>query len=413
MVFRVFLRDIMPAEPDYSQSPRHEVAHIFRRFGSAYKKSTSMTLKQRKVMWAIATCRTPEQGFHSDQCDFCGHIDEDYNSCRDRHCPKCQGVSRHKWVKARLADLLPISYYHVVFTLPHLLHSVILYNRRLFYELLFSSSSQTLLTFGADPKWLGGELGFYGILHTWGQKMWLHPHVHYIVPGGALSSENRWVKPRYPDTFLFPVPGLSKVFRGKFIEGLKKSYYSGNLTIPEGEEHLSGPDEFEKWIDELVNRNWVVYCKQPLNGAEKVIRYIGRYTHRVAMSNHRIISVEKDGVRFWYKDYKDKKTRWKRACLQPYEFIRRFLWHVLPDGFHKIRHYGFLANGRCKAKVDQIRHILAFEHHEDGLSIDDPVIKCPECGIGFLRPISIITRWGKNIVNRVSFNQTLYAFNTS
>ena len=403
----------MAAQPDDYQTPRYEVAHIFRRYGNEYRSSSAMTRKQHAVMSAIATCRTSQYGYHVDQCDACGHIDYDFNSCRDRHCPKCQGVSRHKWIKARLSDLLPIPYYHVVFTLPHLLHSLILYNRRLIYELLFSSSSQTLLSFGADPKWLGGEIGFYGILHSWGQKMWQHPHVHFIVTGGALTSDDRWIKPRYPSKFLFPVRALSKVFRGKFIEAIKKAYYRGELVIPEGERYLSRADEFEQWIDQLANRDWVVYCKKPFGDAEQVVRYIGRYTHRVAMSNRRILSIEKDAVHFWYKDYKRKNTKWAKACLKPEEFTRRFLWHVLPDGFHKIRHYGFLANGRCKTKLAQIRQILKVDQHDHDVSLNESVIRCPECGKGSLWPIRIVNRWGQIIANSLNFNKPGYAFDTS
>ena len=250
-----------------------EVADIFQMYGEEYRAHNGMTKKQYNVMRAIANCRSSVYGHHMDKCDKCGHIEREYNSCRDRHCPKCQGISRRKWVDAKIKDLLPVPYYHAVFTLPHLLHSLISYNKALIYDLLFSSSSETLLTFGRDPKWLGGTIGFYGVIHTWGQTLWQHPHIHYIVPGGAITSGNHWVTPPYRGKFLFPVRALSKVFRGKFIEGLKKAYEKGDLLFPDKEQHLKQKDKFEKWINRLVSRNWIVYCKRPFKKAEDVVRY--------------------------------------------------------------------------------------------------------------------------------------------
>lgn len=403
---------MVSAQPEYCQPPRFELADIFRKYGKVYRGTTGITAKQHAVMSAIENCRTSQYGYHVDQCDTCGHIDYDFNSCRDRHCPKCQGVSRQKWVKARLSDLLPVPYYHIVFTLPHLLHSITLYNKQLVYELLFDSASKTLLSFGRDPKWLGGEIGFYGILHSWGQTMWQHAHVHFIVPGGALTERGRWVQPKYGNKFLFPVRALSKVFRGKFIELLKKAYDCGDLVIPDTDGYLSRKDQFEQWINMLVNRDWVVYCKPPLGDAEQVVAYIGRYTHRVAISNHRIISIEKDHVCFWYKDYKANNMEWDKITLKSHEFIRRFLWHVLPEGFHKIRHYGFLANGRCKAKLARIREMLNIHHRDDEPMATHSPVKCPKCGIGSLWPIRIINRWGHIIARTLTLNGPGYAFDT-
>jgi len=404
----------MKTSADNFQRPQFEVSDIFRLYGKEYRSHNGMTKKQHAVMSAIENCRTSDYGFHVDQCNRCGYTETDFNSCRDRHCPKCQGISRKKWVKKRLKEVLPVAYFHAVFTLPHLLHSFILYNKKLIYDLLFSSSSETLLTFGRDPKWLGGEIGFYGILHSWGQTLWHHPHIHFIVSGGALTDDGRWIEPKYKDKFLFPVHALSKVFRGKFIEGLKSAYYCGDVELPPDLADLSRPDNFESWIDDLVGRDWIVYCKPPFGDAEEVIRYIGRYTHRVAISNQRIVRVENDEVDFRYKDYKANNIVWQTTTLKAQEFIRRFLWHVLPKGFHKIRHYGFLANGRCKAKVEQIRRLLESESIEDDCSMNDNFrITCPECGQGKLYPVLVVNRFARVISDFVSFHKIGYAFDTS
>ncbi len=380
----------MITSQEYKTTPKWEVADIFRSHGKYYRRNNAMTARQHKVMSAIINCRTAKYGFHVDQCDRCGHSQEEYNSCRDRHCPKCQGVSRRKWVAKRIEDILPVKHYHVVFTLPHQLHDIIRYNRRFIFDLLFASSAATLLAFGRDPKWLGGEMGFYGVLHTWGQTLWAHPHVHYIVPGGALTKDNRWVEPTYPGKFLFPVRALSKVFRGKFIEGLKTAYAKGDIVIPEGLGELRAPAGFEQFIDQVVSRNWVVYCKPPFGEAEEVVRYVGRYTHRVAISNNRIEAVEADEVRFSYKDYRRRQRVWREMTLSSPEFIRRFLWHVLPAGFHKIRHYGYLSNGHRRAKVAFIRALLKQrEQLIPPVSQHISGIDCPACEKGHLRPVVI------------------------
>lgn len=404
----------MNADTVNSQRQNVEVADIFRLYGGEYRSQNGLTKKQHTVMSAIGSCRTSDYGYHIDLCNRCGYTESDFNSCRDRHCPKCQGISRRKWVRNRLGEALPVAYYHVVFTLPHQLHSFILFNKRLIYDLLFASSSETLLTFGRDPKWIGGEVGFYGILHSWGQTLWHHPHVHFIVPGGALSEDGRWLEPRYKKKFLFPVHALSKVFRGKFVEGLKCAYYRGDTAIPPDLSEAEQPDNFERWIDDLVNRDWVVYCKPPFGDAEEVIRYLGRYTHRVAISNQRIVGAENGEISFRYKEYKSSTVVWRTMTLKAQEFIRRFLWHVLPKGFHKIRHYGFLANGRCKTKVAQIRNLLNAEAFEDDFSINDDVrIKCPECGQGRLYPMLIINRFARIISGFATFHRVGYAFDTS
>lgn len=378
---------------------RFEVADIIKRWGKEYQQNNGMTRKQHKVMNAIVQCRTESCGYHLDRCNHCGHTEQDFNSCRDRHCPKCQSISRNKWVNARLNDILPVPYYHAIFTLPHQLHSLIIFNKELIYDLLFSCSARTLLAFGRDPKWLGGELGFYGILHTWGQTMWQHPHVHFIVPGGALTKDSRWLEPRYLSKFLFPVHALSKVFRGKFIEKLKEAHAEGKLSFPPDEAQLAQNSNFERWLDKLVSRNWVVYCKRPFGDAEQVVRYIGRYTHRIAISNQRIVDIDGSVVSFKYKDYKAQDNLWKIMQLNAHEFIRRFLWHVLPEGFHKIRHYGFLANGRRKTSIALIKEILhCFDIQTEPDASDDWRPSCPKCRDGILTPLIVVTKFGRMII---------------
>jgi len=391
------------------------VADVFREYGEEYRSNKGLTKKQRAVMYAIEHCRTSAFGYHVDQCDECGYRDAAHNSCRDRHCPKCQGISRRKWINARLQDILPVSYYHVVFTLPHHLFPLSLYNKQLVYELFLQCSSGTLITFGRDPEWLGATIGFYGLLHSWGQTLWQHIHGHFIVAGGGLTEDGRWVEPRYRNKFLFPVPALSKVFRGKFIEGLKKAYYRDKLVIPDELNHLKQADEFEKWVDELVARNWVVYAKPPFAGPEELVNYIGRYTHRVAISNHRLLSIANGEIRFQYKDYKDKKKTAKQMSLKAHDFIQRFLWHVLPEGFHKIRHYGFLANGKAKTKVAQIRELLqqSVTNKEEESCMDNAGMLCPICKKGRLLPSLIMDRFGRIIVRGLAFFKSGYAYDTT
>ena len=392
-----------------STRPDHEVADIFRLYGPDYRTDNKLSPKQHQVMFDIEHCRTSYFGYHVDICDACDYFDQSHNSCRNRHCPKCQGIARRIWVNARLDDLLPIPYYHVVFTLPHLINLFALYNKELIYNILFDCAAETLLRFGRDPKWLGAMIGFYGILHTWGGKLWQHLHLHFIVTGGGLSETGQWVSPKYKGKFLFPVFALSKVFRGKIIERLKAAYYDGNLSISSKLKHLEDSNRFERWIDDLVARNWVVFSKPPLKTPEKVVRYIGRYTHKVAISNSRILSKDKGCVRFNYKDYKDK-GRIKETTLSCTEFIRRFMMHVLPNGFHRIRHYGLFANGRCKVKVAQIRELLGPKNDDlllskNWLSEDHAGIVCPVCKKGRLNPIMVIHRLGRVVLNTLYNNR--------
>lgn len=372
-----------------STRPKLEVADIFQSYGSTYREAHRLTRKQHSVMRDIEQCRTGELGYHVDSCTKCGYEEHAYNSCRDRHCPKCQGIARRQWIESRMADLLPVPYFHVVFTIPHKLNPLGKYNRKDIYDLLFEAASATLLLFGSDPKHLGAEIGFFGILHTWGGKLWEHFHLHFVVPGGGLTVDDRWVEPNYKGKFIFPVQAMSQVFRGKFIEGLKRLYADNKLIIPPELKQIAKPQQFEKWLNILVARNWVVYAKKPFSTPEHVVRYVGRYTHKVAISNNRLISIEDGKVRFSFRNYRNK-GRWEETKLDIDEFIRRFLFHVLPKGFHRIRHYGFMANGRCKAMVEKIRKIL-LDMPSAEKRTEPERIKCPKCREGMMVPVKIVT----------------------
>ena len=394
-----------------------ELADIFKLYGEAFLRTHTLSRQQHKVLYDITHCKSAAVGYHLDVCDGCGHMEIVYNSCRNRHCPKCQRSKRHAWVRARLDQLLPIPYYHTVFTLPHRIFPLSLYNKEIVYTLLFESAAKTLQDFASDPKHLGAKIGFYGILHTWGGALWQHLHVHFIVTGGGLNKKGEWVEPKYKDKFLFPVRALSKVFRGKFIEGLKRAYYDGKLTLPYGSSDLAETDKFERWIDRLVAKDWVVYLKRPFSGPEDVVRYIGRYTHRVAISNHRILSLDKGRVHFLYKDYKNEKEYWSQIHLDAREFIRRFMMHVLPPRFHRIRHYGLFANGKSRLYVNQIRQILASCQKALTKSVGilskktSEKIKCPACKRGHMVPILVLLPKGLIVLKpffRYFFNKELY-----
>jgi hypothetical protein len=310
-----------------------------------------VSLRQQQVLRALAACRTAALGGHLERCDRCGHRRAVYHSCRNRHCPKCQLLAQEDWLEARRADLLPIPYFHVVFTLPHELNPLALTFPRALYDLLFHAASETLQTFARDPKHLGGALGLTAILHTWSQTLSLHPHLHCVVTGGALASDgSRWIPTRHPD-FLFPVRALAKVFRGKLLDGLRQRFERGEL----------GPDEaLPALLRSLRKKDWVVYAKPPFAGPESVLRYLGRYTHRIALSNRRILRAEEDQVALRYRDSADA-DRIKVLELCVHEFIRRFLLHVLPRGFVRIRHYGLLANRSRRQRIARCRELLAAE----------------------------------------------------
>ncbi len=334
---------------------RLEVADIFRAHGERFRATHRLCAQQHRVMRAIVACRTPLLGAQAVQCDRCGRIELRYHSCRNRHCPKGQTLAKEHWLQARCAELLPVEYFHVVFTLPHTLNPLAQGNPRVVYGLLFQAASETLLSFGRNPRWLGGDLGATLVLHTWGQNLGQHLHVHCVVTGGALSVDARWIPAKRG--FLFPVRALSRVFRGKYLEALQAAHGRGELRFTGELAGLVEPPGFARFLTELRSQDWVVYSKPPFAGPEQVLAYLGRYTHRIAISHERLLDLEDDTVRFRYRDYA-RGNRVKVMRLGAEEFIRRFLLHVLPPGFMRIRHYGLLAN-RCRAeRLDGCRAAL-------------------------------------------------------
>ena len=334
--------------------PQWEVADILRLHGRQYRTGHSLPLPHLKVMHSIEVCRTAYLGGHVEKCDSCGHERHAYNSCRNRHCPKCQTLTKAKWLQDRKSELLPAGYFHTVFTLPHELNPVALCNQKIVFDILFKAVSETLLEFGRNN--LGGKLGFLAIIHTWDQTLLDHIHLHCVIAGGALSfDKTAWISAG--ENYLFSVKALSKVFRGKFLDYLKRMFTSGELIFAGKTSPLADEKEFLQFIKMLKQKDWVVYCKKPFAGPEKVLDYIGRYTHRVALSNNRIINVEDDRVTFTYRDRKNADVR-KTMTLKAEEFIRRFLLHVLPQGFVRIRHFGFLANRYKKENVQKCRELI-------------------------------------------------------
>lgn len=328
---------------------RLEVADIFRSHGPSYRATHRLPLQQLRTMRAIEICRTAELGGHVDECEACGHVKISYNSCRNRHCPKCQFLKKEKWIEARERELLPIAYFHVVFTLPEELNPVALRNREVFYNLFFKAASETLTELARMR--LGVQIGCIAVLHTWGQNLLDHPHLHCIVSGGGLSGDT-WVSSKR--RFLFPVKVLSRLFKGKFLAFLKKANEGNNLQ---------GVDQFTTLLNGLYSKKWVVYAKPPFNGPKTVLGYLGRYTHRIAITNHRILGMEEGKVSFSWKDYADgNKT--KIMTLDVFELIRRFLLHVLPHGFVKIRHFGFLSNRNRNAALEICRSLLGVANPE-------------------------------------------------
>lgn len=325
--------------------PRYELSHILHDYGQEFIEQYSPLRQHQRVLNAIVKCRTAALGGHVDRCNDCQHERISYNSCRNRHCPKCQCVNRERWIDAREKDLLPVNYFHVVFTLPEELNSYCLKYPKELYDILFQCSRETMFKFGKDPKHLGAELGLISILHTWGQSMQLHPHIHMIVPGGGFTDQGKWKKCKSNGEFLFPVKAISAAYRGNFMEKFKRFLERNNL-----EEDVS-------MRRKLYKTNWVVYAKEPFLGPKQVIEYLGRYTHKIAISNHRIISISDGKVSFTYKDYKNGNIK-KIMTLDASEFLRRFCLHILPPRFVKIRHYGFLSNrGKEKLRAEQLRII--------------------------------------------------------
>ncbi|MCP4308789.1 MAG: IS91 family transposase [bacterium] len=374
------------------------VGDIVRTYGDAYRDSHRLCGEQDKALNAIASCRTADLGGHLYRCDYCGAEIPLYNSCDNRHCPTCQTISRLRWIEAREADLLPIPYFHVVFTLPHALNPLIQGNPAMLYTLLFHVAAETLKAFGRDPKHLGAELGIVMVLHTWGRNLEQHVHVHCIVTGGGLSPDGeRWIpckaNPHSKKVFLFPVKALSKVFRGQFLDALQGAFDRGELHFAAGTAPLADPHRFAEFIATSRSKDWVVYAKRPFAGPEQVIRYLSAYTHRVAIGNGRLLSIDDGQVSFLYKDYADEGKE-KPMALKADEFIRRFLLHILPRRFMRIRYYGFLWSRYRREKLARCRELLGASSPEPKKP-ESPVellqrlagidiARCPICGKGHL-----------------------------
>jgi len=385
--------------------PRLEMADVFRQSGEGYRArhGASMSPEQFKAMRAIENCRTAALGGHVEECDHCAHRVISYNSCRNRHCPKCQGLAKVRWLEDRRAEVLPVEYHHVIFTMPKNLAPLALQNKRVVYGILFRAASRTLLTIAADPKHLGARIGLMAVLHTWGQTMIHHPHLHCVVPGGGLAIQNdgdagddpeRWVPCR--KGFLFPVRVLSRLYRRLFLKALEEAFDKRQLEFYGDIEGLAQPEAFERLLKKCRKIDWVVYSKPPFGGASKVLDYLARYTHRVAISNHRLVDLKDGRVSFTWRDYRHG-ARTKNMPLEVDEFIRRFLQHVLPTGFVRIRHYGLLANRyralnltRCRAALgvdvateDDQTQEPDWADLVETLTGEDPR-RCPKCKRGQL-----------------------------
>jgi Putative transposase/Transposase zinc-binding domain len=375
--------------------PPLEVADLIRAAGDAFIERNRHWLRWKhiKVLLAIRRCRTAALGGHLDECTRCGHrAPISYNSCRDRHCPKCQTAARDRWIAARRRELLPTRYLHVVFTLPHRLAPLVLQNKKVLYGLLFRTSAETLLEVARDPKHLGAEIGFFSVLHTWSQKLNIHPHVHCVVPAGGLSLDHaRWV--RSPDNYFLPKGVLREIFRGKFVDALEQAFQNGQLRFEGDLKLLAQPKIFAAWLRPLYRKDWVVYLKRPFGGPEYVLHYLGRYTHRVAISNHRLVSLTDGQVTFSWRDSAHHNEQ-KLLPLSLNEFLCRFLLHILPKGFVRIRNFGFLANRKRATLLPLCFQLLGSEQpsqaEQHGSSTEDcpDLWRCPKCG----GPMKVIER---------------------
>jgi hypothetical protein len=383
--------------------PKLEVGDVFRRYGEAYRQqhTGSLSLAQLRVMTAIERCRTAALGGHIEQCDQCSYQRNAYNSCRDRHCPKCQSLARAQWIEDRQAELLDTQYFHVVFTVPEEIAAIAYQNKEVVYSILFRATSETLRIIAADPKHLGAEIGFFAVLHSWGQNLMFHPHLHCVVPGGGLSPDGtRWISCRRG--FFLPVRVLSRLFRRLFLSLLEKAFDDGQLQFFSTLQQLQDRQIFLCSLVPLRNREWVVYAKKPFAGPQQVLDYVGRYTHRVAISNNRLLAIEDGQIQFRYKDYRDHSQQ-KTLPLSADEFIRRFLLHVLPESFHRIRYYGFLSNRYRKEKLEHCRQLLGMVPLEE-ITEEAPqdyrdryealtgssLWECPVCHRGRMMVIAVI-----------------------
>jgi hypothetical protein len=391
------------------ERPKFEVADIFRRYSEKYRNEHdgSLSTAQRRVMSAIEVCRTAALGGHIEQCDHCSHERNAYNSCRNRHCTKCQCLARAEWIEDRQSELLECEYFHVVFTVPEEIAAMAYQNKVVVYGILFQAAAKTLRTIAADPKHLGAEIGFFAVLHTWGQNLLHHPHLHFVVAGGGIAPEgDRWISCR-PGFFL-SVRVLSRLFRRLFLKSLQKASESGKLNFFSSLEALRDLKAFLRYLAPVRKKEWVVYAKPPFAGPQQVLDYVGRYTHRVAISNDRILDIEDREVRFRWKDYRDH-NRQKTITLTADEFIRRFLLHVLPDGFQRIRYFGFLGNRYRKQKLALCRQLLgmpengvpACETSTDYRDLYENLTgsslwECPVCHQGRMRVIGVLERANKH-----------------
>ena len=377
--------------------PPLEVADLIRAAGDAFIERNRHWLRWKhiKVLLAIRRCRTAALGGHLDECTRCGYrATISYNSCRDRHCPKCQTAARDRWIAARRRELLPTRYLHVVFTLPHRLAPLVLQNKKVLYGLLFRTSAETLLEVARDPRHLGAEIGFFSVLHTWSQQLKIHPHVHCVVPAGGLSLDHsRWVRSR--DNYFLPKGVLREIFRGKFVDALKQAFHKGQLRFEGDLKLLAQPKIFAAWLRPLFRQDWVVYLKRPFGGPEYVLQYLGRYTHRVAISNHRLVSLTDGQVTFRWRDSAHHNEQ-KLLPLSLDEFLRRFLLHILPKGFVRIRNFGFLANRKRATLLALCFQLLGSEQQpqaeQHASSTEDcpDLWRCPKCG-GAMKVIERLT----------------------
>ncbi|MEZ4552158.1 MAG: IS91 family transposase [Desulfobacterales bacterium] len=377
--------------------PRYEVADVFRQYGDGYCRHYSISPGQLKVLNLLKACRTAALGGHIEQCDHCGHERPAYNSCRNRHCPKCQIMAKEQWLNNRRAELLPCGYFHKVFTLPHDLNPLILCNKKQLLGLIFEAVNEALTLFAKDPQWrLTGKTGFIGVLHTWSQTLMDHFHLHCLIPAGVLSfDENRWQASR--KKFLFKITSLAKAFKRIYLQKLIGLYKKEELQFPGKSECFQSPDGFYRLVAKVRRKDWIAYAKRPFAGPEQVLEYLGRYTHRIAISNHRILDIQNGKITFSYRDRSDKNRK-KWMTLEAKEFIRRFLMHVLPDGFVKIRYFGFLAHRNKNRCIPLIRSLID-PHAEPPKKIEETVLEimfrvtgmditcCPACKKGKMRPI--------------------------
>jgi hypothetical protein len=385
--------------------PVWELAGIFRQHGAAYRGKRKLPLQQLRVMHAVEVCRTSVLGGHAEKCAQCDFTRISYNSCRNRHCPKCQNTDRARWLESRQGELLPVEYFHVVFTVPEEIARIAFYNKEIVYGILFRAASETLQTIAGDPKHLGAEIGFFGILHTWGQNLLHHPHVHFVIPGGGIRPDGAWIGCR-PGFFL-PVRVLSRLFRRLFIELLRAAFTNGKLKFFGGLESLREEAALDHYLAPLVKTEWVVYAKKPFGGPRKVLDYLGRYTHRVALSNDRILDVSDAQVTFRWRDYRAKtKYKSRTMTVSADEFIRRFLIHTLPPGFRRIRYFGLMASRFRKEKLALCRNLLSELTSEllpappqcgavAAVFRSQPFPRCPKCQTGILIRIAILPgyRW--------------------